>query len=312
VHLPLNLPSRLAAVFSRQNILGETIAWATPCISGRGRRIPPNLFGALVATNEEPRKLHFVARKNGRPFAQTIDLDGSMVSHEPKFLSENLIIFPAAGKGPKYLFIFPRPLAATVEQIVENLRERLSQHGPVGVETRLAAVESEQLCNRRSVSDGARAHFTLALRFAQRSGYSVGTPLNTSRYADMRAQARVHERALFVSPRIPSELELQARWFAGDFGRSFTSTRDNKIDIVQFGTWNREAGPDFSDAAISINGGEPMRGSIEIDLLDRNWELHGHATNPAFEQTVLHVFLENSSREFFARTRSNRVPLACN
>ena len=143
VHLPLNLPSRLAAVFSRQNILGETIAWATPCISGRGRRIPPNLFGALVATNEEPRKVHFVARKNGRPFAQTIDLDDSMVSHEPKFLSENLIIFPAAGKGPKYLFIFPRPLAATVEQIVENLRERLSQHGPVGVETRLAAVESE-------------------------------------------------------------------------------------------------------------------------------------------------------------------------
>ena len=142
VRLPLNLPSRLAAVFSRQNILGETIAWATPCVSGRGRRIPPNLFGALVATNEEPRKLHFVARKNGRPFAQTIDLDGSMVSHEPKFLSENLIIFPAAGKGPKYLFIFPRPLATTVEQIVENLRERLRQHGPVGVETRLEPVES--------------------------------------------------------------------------------------------------------------------------------------------------------------------------
>ena len=96
--LPLTLPSRLASVFSRQNVLGETIAWAAPCISGRGRRIPANLFGALVATNEEPRKLQFVARKNGRPFAQTIELDGSMVSHEPKFLSENLIIFPAAGK----------------------------------------------------------------------------------------------------------------------------------------------------------------------------------------------------------------------
>ena len=122
----------------------------------------------------------------------------------------------------------------------------------------------------------------------------------------MRAHARVHERALFVSPRIPSELELQARWFAGEFGRSFTSTRDNKVDIVQFGTWNREAGPDFSDAAISVNGGEPIRGSIEIDLLDRNWELHGHAINPAFDQTVLHVFVENSSREFFTRTKSNR------
>jgi hypothetical protein len=132
-------------------------------------------------------------------------------------------------------------------------------------------------------------------------------PLNINhRYAEMRAGARVRERALFVAPRVPSELELQARWFAGDFGRSFISTNDDKIDVVQFGTWNREAGPDFSDAAISINGGNPIRGSIEIDLLDRNWELHGHAANPAFEETVLHVFVEKSDREFFTRTKSNR------
>src|SRR5207302_2032154 len=82
--------------------------------------------------------------------------------------------------------------------------------------------------------------------------------------------------------------------------------RGNHIDIVQFGSWNREAGPDFSNAAISVNGGQPILGSIEIDLVDRNWELHGHATNPAFEETVLHVFVEKSDREFFTRTRSNR------
>jgi hypothetical protein len=127
VKLPLTLPARFASVFSRQNVLGETIAWAAPCISGRGRRIPANLFGALVATNEEPRRILFVARKSGRPFAQTIELDGSMVAHEPKFLSENLIIFPAAGKGPKYLFVFPRSQAAVVEHIVDYLRERLTE-----------------------------------------------------------------------------------------------------------------------------------------------------------------------------------------
>lgn len=127
VKLSLTLPGRLASVFSRQNVLGETIAWAAPCLSGSGRRIPANLFGALVATNEEPRKLHFVARRNGRPFAQTIELDGSLIAHEPKFLSENLIISSEAGKGPKYLFIFPRPRAAVVERIVESLRERLSK-----------------------------------------------------------------------------------------------------------------------------------------------------------------------------------------
>jgi len=92
------------------------------------------------------------------------------------------------------------------------------------------------------------------------------------RYAQMRDTARVHERALFVLPRIPSELELQARWFAGDFGRRFVSTNGDQIDIVQFGVWNRETGPDFRDAAVRINGGEAIHGSIEIDLLDRNWE----------------------------------------
>jgi Domain of unknown function (DUF4126) len=137
VHLPIALSPRLTSVFIRENVLGETIAWAVPCISGRGRRIPANLSGALVAMNEEPRKLVFVARKNGRPFAGTIELEDTIVTHEPKFLSENLAISPAAGKGPKYLFIFPRSEAALVEQIVGYLCERLGQHGPTGVEPRL-------------------------------------------------------------------------------------------------------------------------------------------------------------------------------
>ena len=126
------------------------------------------------------------------------------------------------------------------------------------------------------------------------------------RYGKLRDADRVRERALFVSPQIPSELELQARWFAGDFGKHFVTTAGDKIEIVQFGTWNREAGPDFCDAAIRINGGDPRRGSIEIDLLDRSWETHGHATNPAFDATVLHVFVDRSDREFFTSTKSNR------
>ncbi|HEV3393128.1 MAG TPA: DUF2851 family protein [Chthoniobacterales bacterium] len=131
-------------------------------------------------------------------------------------------------------------------------------------------------------------------------------PPSADRYAEILRSTRVHERALFLPLRTPNELDLQARWFAGDFGRSFVSTRGNHIDIIQFGSWNREAGPDFSDAAISINGGQPILGSIEIDLTDRNWDLHGHATNPAFDETVLHVFVDKSEREFFTRTKSNR------
>ncbi len=134
----------------------------------------------------------------------------------------------------------------------------------------------------------------------------------TNCYAEMRAAGRVRERALFLLPRIPNELELQARWFAGDFGKHFVSTTGDKIDIVQFGTWNREAGPDFRDAAIRINGSDPIRGCIELDVIDRSWDTHGHATNPAFDETVVHVFVEKSTREFFTRTKSNRnVPQVC-
>jgi len=123
VHLPVTLPARLASVFDRENVLGETIAWTARCISGRGRRIPANRFGALVATKEEPRKLVFVTQK----FARTVDLEDLVAVHEPRFLFESLVLSPTAGKGPKYLFIFPRSDAAIVEQIVRNLREPLSE-----------------------------------------------------------------------------------------------------------------------------------------------------------------------------------------
>jgi hypothetical protein len=129
----------------------------------------------------------------------------------------------------------------------------------------------------------------------------------TNRYAEMCARSRVGERPLIALPRIPTELELQARWFAGDFGRAFTSVSGEPVEIVQFGFWNHEAGPDFQDATVRIGDGGVKRGPIEIDLLDRNWELHGHATNPAFEDAVLHVFVERSRAEFFTRTKSHRL-----
>ncbi|HSH38188.1 MAG TPA: DUF2851 family protein, partial [Chthoniobacterales bacterium] len=124
-------------------------------------------------------------------------------------------------------------------------------------------------------------------------------------YREFRERSRVKERALFATPRNPNELELQARWFAGDFGRRFRSVDGREIEVVQFGTWNRESGPDFEGVAICVDG-EVKRGSIEFDLTDRSWESHGHSINPAFDDAVLHVFVNASEHTFFTRTRSNR------
>ncbi len=130
-----------------------------------------------------------------------------------------------------------------------------------------------------------------------------------ARYAALRCRDRVEERQLFPARRTPGELELQARWFAGDFGREFTTVDGHRLEVIHFGVWNREAGPDFTEAVIQMDARGPLRGSVEFDLIDRNWETHGHATNPAFANTVLHVFVERSPRTFFTRTdRFGYVP----
>lgn len=104
-----------------------------------------------------------------------------------------------------------------------------------------------------------------------------------------------------------SEMEMQARWFAGEFGRKFVSTDGRKIEIIQFGHWNHSAGPDFTEVAVRIDD-RKLCGTIEVDLDARSWESHGHAINPEFENVVLHVFLGSSlTRDrFFSRTAEHR------
>ena len=125
------------------------------------------------------------------------------------------------------------------------------------------------------------------------------------RYASL-VHAALREEPLVRAPRAWPELELQALWFAGEFGREFTSTAGDTVRVVQLGVWNREAGPDFAEAAIALNGGEPRRGCIELDPEARDWERHGHATNPAYESVILHVFTQTGGGEFFTRTAQHR------
>lgn len=104
-----------------------------------------------------------------------------------------------------------------------------------------------------------------------------------------------------ASSGLPPELELQALWFAGAFGRDFRTTTGKKVRIVQFGEWNRGAGPDFIQTAVEIDG-ELRTGPLELDPTAGDWENHGHATNPAFREVVLHVVFQSDARRVFTRT----------
>jgi hypothetical protein len=108
-----------------------------------------------------------------------------------------------------------------------------------------------------------------------------------------------------AAPKLPPELELQALWFSGAFGRDFRLKDGRCLRIVQFGEWNLGAGPDFSHAAIKIDD-SPFTGDLEIDSSSNDWENHGHAINPTFTNTILHVAFEPSLRETFIRTADNK------
>ena len=130
---------------------------------------------------------------------------------------------------------------------------------------------------------------------------------SSDRYSHLREVALVREGGTSRDAREWSEHELQALWFAGSFGKNFTTTDGRAVSVVQFGVWNREAGPDFAEAAVSFDGTVPVRGSIELDTTAADWEHHGHATNRDYDGVVLHIFVERGKRESFTRTSANRA-----
>ena len=54
------------------------------------------------------------------------------------------------------------------------------------------------------------------------------------------------------------------------------------------GIWNLDAGPDFLNAVLEMDGVE-IRGDVEIHVRTSDWVRHGHDRDPRYENVVLHV-----------------------
>jgi hypothetical protein len=136
--LPTTLPSRYSSAFAKENLLGETIAWAVPCIAKKVRGVPANSSGVLAATNEDSGKLLFFSSKGWRARVQIIPVQDCVAEREPKFLSENLSIVPH-GKVWSYLFLFERGRGTRVQQIVDFLNSHQLAANPSAPEPVSAA-----------------------------------------------------------------------------------------------------------------------------------------------------------------------------
>ena len=107
------------------------------------------------------------------------------------------------------------------------------------------------------------------------------------------------EDVLTTSPKL-SEMEVQSLWAVGLFGSEWESEQHDHVSILDFGEWNRSAGPDFLFAEIKING-RLVRGDIEIDPHAQDWEQHGHGANPRFNNVILHVVLTEPPQGWYTR-----------
>src|SRR5690606_1779892 len=84
------------------------------------------------------------------------------------------------------------------------------------------------------------------------------------------------------------------------------TTNGEPLQILRPGFLNTNAGPDFLEARIEI-GGILWVGNVELHVKTSEWNSHGHATDPAYENVVLHVVWINdlSADEY----PNDRLPL---
>jgi len=78
---------------------------------------------------------------------------------------------------------------------------------------------------------------------------------------------------------------------------SLLDTDGNKISVIHPGEYNRDSGPDFFNARICIAGTE-WAGNVEIHTRSSHFDVHGHNTDHAFDNVILHVVAENDRKVF--------------
>ena len=70
------------------------------------------------------------------------------------------------------------------------------------------------------------------------------------------------------------------------------TTTGETIEVLQQGTLNKHAGPDFTKAKLII-GGTTWVGNVEIHIKSSDWLLHNHQIDNAYENVILHVVYED-------------------
>ncbi len=93
-------------------------------------------------------------------------------------------------------------------------------------------------------------------------------------------------------PQEPGERFLQAVWNERHLREPMRTVSGKTLSVLSPGTWNVSGGPDFTHAKLMVEG-KVVSGDVEIHRVASDWIRHGHPSDPAYRNVVLHGVWQN-------------------
>lgn len=87
--------------------------------------------------------------------------------------------------------------------------------------------------------------------------------------------------------------------------KTLTTTDGKLVEVIDPGLLNHDAGPDFFNAKIKIDG-TLWVGNVELHLKSSQWYLHAHDKDEAYDNIILHVVCEADMDAY--NTKGERIP----
>lgn len=95
-------------------------------------------------------------------------------------------------------------------------------------------------------------------------------------------------------------------WRAKRFNvQALITSQGEPIQILDFGHYNTDSGPDFKHAKIKIDG-TLWAGHVEMHVRSSDWTLHMHHEDQAYENVVLHVVMDDDTPIY--HSNGSRIP----
>lgn len=83
------------------------------------------------------------------------------------------------------------------------------------------------------------------------------------------------------------------------------STSNESLEILHVGSHNQDAGPDFFNSKIKING-TIWAGNVEVHRYASDWKKHAHQNNKSYDNIILHVVYQ--ADEHIYRASGEPIP----